>query len=328
MVFNFLSVMVLPLSVFSYSINQNSSFFRTFAEKYSTAKSVLFITLELIKKICFLSFYLVNRKLLIDFLLIYCNSYAAFLTCYMLYLQWTIYKHVLLSVDIEKNPGPDRETLKFCSWNLNSISAHEYIRVSLLEAYNSLYKYDLIGIVETHLDNTVDEGNLSLRGYNLTKSNHPGNLKKGGVGLYVKESFPAKNRADLVTLPECIVSEIQLDGKKYFFAVLYKSPSQTAAEFEIFITNFDVMLFRMSAENPYAVIITGDFNCRSPQWWENDNENEEGKIFEPHTSELGLHQLISEATHIMGDSKSCIDLIFTDQPNLFLESGVCNKVIV
>ena len=240
----------------------------------------------------------------------------------MLYLQWTIYKHVLLSVDIEKNPGPDRETLKFCSWNLNSINAHEYIRVSLLEAYNSLYKYDLIGIVETHLDNTVDEGNLTLRGYNLTKSNHPGNLKEGGVGLYVKESFPAKNRVDLVTLPECIVSEIQLDGKKYFFAVLYRSPSQTAAEFEIFIKKFDVMLSRMSAENPYAVIITGDFNCRSPQWWENDNENEEGKIFEPHTSELGLHQLISEATHIMGDSKSCIDLIFTDQPNLFLESGV------
>ena len=78
----------------------------------------------------------------------------------------------------------------------------------------------------------------------------------------------------------------------------------------------------MSAKNPYAVIITGDFSCRSPQWRENDNENEEGKIFQPCTSELGLHQLISEATHIMGDSKSCIDLIFTYQTNLFLESGV------
>ena len=39
-------------------------------------------------------------------------------------------------------------------------------------------------------------------------------------------------------------------------------------------------------------------------------------------SELGLHQLISEPTHFMGDSKSCIDLIFTDQPNLVIESGV------
>ena len=138
----------------------------------------------------------------------------------------------------------------------------------------------------------------------------------------MKESFLAKNRADLVTLQEYIASEIQLDGKKYFFAVLYRSPSQTAAEFQIVIKYFDILFFRMSAENPYAVIITGDFNCRSPQWWENDNESKEGKIFEPHTSKLGLHQLISEATHIMGDSKSCIDLIFTDQPNVFLESDV------
>ena len=29
-----------------------------------------------------------------------------------------------------------------------------------------------------------------------------------------------------------------------------------------------------------------------------------------------------EPTHFMGQSKSCIDLIFTNQPNLFLENGV------
>ena len=70
------------------------------------------------------------------------------------------------------------------------------------------------------------------------------------------------------------------------------------------------------------MMITGDFNCRSSQWWENDVDNEEGKIFEPFTRDVGLHQLISEPTHIMGDSKSCIDVIFTDQPNLFFETGV------
>ena len=70
------------------------------------------------------------------------------------------------------------------------------------------------------------------------------------------------------------------------------------------------------------MIITGEFNCRSSQWWENDIEKNEGRIFEPFATQLGLHQLISEPTHFMGDSKSCIDLILTDQPNLFIESGV------
>ena len=32
--------------------------------------------------------------------------------------------------------------------------------------------------------------------------------------------------------------------------------------------------------------------------------------------------MISEPTQFKGDSKSCLDLVFTDQPNLFIESGV------
>ena len=73
--------------------------------------------------------------------------------------------------------------------------------------------YDLIGIVETHLDSTVDENKLALNGYTFIKNNHPQNVKIGGVGLYIKDSLPSKRRSDLVTLPECIVYEIQLNRK-------------------------------------------------------------------------------------------------------------------
>ena len=111
-------------------------------------------------------------------------------------------------------------------------------------------------------------------------------------------------------------------GKKYFFTVLYRSPSQTQEQFQAFTDGFELMISKMAAENPYGVIVTGDFNCHSHQWWENDIENEEGKMFEPLTSDFGLHQMISEPTHFVGQSKSCVDLIFTDQLNLFLETGV------
>ena len=126
----------------------------------------------------------------------------------------------------------------------------------------------------------------------------------------------------MVSLPECVVCEIHLNKKKYFFVVIYRSPSQTQSEFDNFIINFELLVSKLHAENPFGIIITGDFNCRSTQWWENDIENNEGKFFEPVTSDLGLHQMISEPTHLMGDSKSCIDLILTDQPNLIIESGV------
>ena len=182
-----------------------------------------------------------------------------------MHTQWSCYRIILLSGDIETNPGPDLGTLNFCSWNLNSICAYEFLRVSLLEAYNSVYDYDLIGIVETHLDTTVDENKLAIDGYTFFNSNHPQNVKRGGVGLYIKESFPAKKRSDLEILSECIVCEIQIKRKKYFFSVLYRSPSQSQEEYEEFTMNFDLMLSKMAAENPHCVIITGDFNARSVQ---------------------------------------------------------------
>lgn len=103
---------------------------------------------------------------------------------------------------------------------------------------------------------------------------------------------------------------------------MYRSPSQDQQEFEDFMNNFELMISKMSDEEPCAIIITGDFNCRSPQWWEGENENDEGKQFEPIMSDLGLHQLISGPTHMIGQSKSCIDLIITNQPNLFIELGI------
>ena len=240
--------------------------------------------------------------------------------CNTLHAQWLVFNTVLLSGDVETNPGP--ETLNFCTWNLNSLTAHDFLRVSLIEAYNAVYDYDLFAIVETHLDSTVDEDKLSLDGYTFTKNNHPQNVKRGGVALYVKDTLPSNRRMDLETLPECIVYEIQLNRKKYFFAVIYRSPSQNQIEFDNFSVNFEIMLSKMRTENPFSVVISGDFNCRSTQWWHDDIENSEGKLFEPITAENGLHQLISEPTHILGDSRSCIDLIFTDQPNLFIDSGV------
>ena len=69
-------------------------------------------------------------------------------TCEKIILCWLVYMIIMLCGDVETNPGPD--TFNFCCWNLNSITSYDFLRISLLEAYNSVYKYDLIGVVETH----------------------------------------------------------------------------------------------------------------------------------------------------------------------------------
>ena len=180
-----------------------------------------------------------------------------------------------------------------------------------------IYNYDPLGIVESSLENSIDQEGRALKGYTLIACNHPLNMTGVGVGLYIKESLPKKHRIDMTTLSECIGCEIYLERKKYFF-VLYRGPSQNQEEFEGFMNKLELILSKMSTEEPYAIIIKGDFNCRSPRFWGDDIETDEGKQFEP----LRLHhQLISGPTHMIGNSKSCIDLIFTDQPNLFIEFG-------
>ena len=74
--------------------------------------------------------------------------------------------------------------------------------------------------------------------------------------------------------------------------------------------------------NPFLTVILGDFNAKSSLWYNNDVTTYEGSKIDGVTSQFGLQQIIKEPTHFIGDSSSCIDLIFTIQPNLVMESGV------
>ena len=64
------------------------------------------------------------------------------------------------------------------------------------------------------------------------------------------------------------------------------------------------------------------FKARSSGWWSGDVDNFEGAWLESITSFYKLHQIINEPTHILPSSSSCIDLTFTNQPNMITDSGV------
>ena len=73
---------------------------------------------------------------------------------------------------------------------------------------------------------------------------------------------------------------------------------------------------------PSFTTILGDFNARSKSWYPDDITSPESTDIDSLTTVHGLQQLISEPTHLFPNSLSCIDLIFTDQPNLLVDSGV------
>ena len=204
--------------------------------------------------------------------------------------------------DIEVNPGPKKNcstSFSFCHWNLNSVIAHNYIKLSSLQVYNSVYKHDVICLSETYLDNSVPSDEC----------------------IYFKESLFIRFLDVPSNLDECLLCELSYKNERCFIATLYRSPSQSREEFEKFLSNFEVFIKAISNQKDAISIIMGDLNARSSNWCKYDTSNNEGVQTDSITSTHGLEQLISEPTHILSNSSLCIDLIFTNQPNLVVDSG-------
>ena len=68
-------------------------------------------------------------------------------------------------------------------------------------------------------------------------------------------------------------------------------------------------------------VILADFNARPSAWSSNYITNINCTLIDSLTTTHGFKQLISDATHILPQSTSCIDLIFTDQPNYIIHCG-------
>ena len=130
--------------------------------------------------------------------------------------------------------------------NLNSITAYNYLKISLLRAYISLHNFDVVCISETYLDSTttLDDGNLEITGYNLLRADHASNSKRGGVCVYYKSS-PALRLYDVHYLQECLISEILIGGKSCNFISLHRSPSQSSDSFEEFADNLQLSLTKL-----------------------------------------------------------------------------------
>ena len=251
--------------------------------------------------------------------------YIIFTILFNFFVQF--FFHIILTTheDIEVNPGPLKiqNNISICHWNLNSLTSHNSCKLSLLQAYNSIHNYDILCLSETYLNSTIDndDRNLTLNGYKLVRADHPSNVKRGGVAIYYKESLAARI-VDTSYLKESLLLEITLKAGKCFVATVYRSPSQSSDDFEIFLNEFEKLLNYTSIDKRSVTAILGDFNSRCSRWWEKDKNTQEGIKLDSLTSSYGFNQLIDEPTHITRNSFSCIDLIFTNQPELTVDYGI------
>ena len=93
--------------------------------------------------------------------------------------------------EFEVNLGPKRnscqsQSFSICLWNLNSLIAHRFAKVSLLTVYLSVDKFDTACLSETFFNSEILTGNenLQIPGYSIARVDHPSNTKQNVV-VYV-----------------------------------------------------------------------------------------------------------------------------------------------
>ena len=68
------------------------------------------------------------------------------------------FQHLLLlqSGHIEINPGPMKSSRpNFCHWNLNGVTAHDFVKIPLIEAFIKANNIDIICLSGTFSDSSI-----------------------------------------------------------------------------------------------------------------------------------------------------------------------------
>ena len=140
----------------------------------------------------------------------------------------------------------------------------------------------------------------------MYRTDHPSNCKRGGVCIFYKVTLPLRI-LNISSQNECINFEVSIANKIRGVIHLYRSPNQKPNEFQIFRSNLELNIDSLFSCKPFLTIMNGDFNVKSKQWCEIDKTSFEGSQLQLLTSKFDLLQIITEPTHILENSRSCID---------------------
>ena len=81
----------------------------------------------------------------------------------------------------------------------------------MIQAYITDQNLNIFCLSEAFLNSSIqsDDHKLKIGGYNLTRSDHPSDSKKGGVCICYKQRIPFIRRDELCSLNNCVVTEIR-----------------------------------------------------------------------------------------------------------------------
>lgn len=191
--------------------------------------------------------------------------------------------------------------------NINSL------RNKLSEIENLLSEKNvyILALTETHLDQTFEDGELFIQGYNVYRKDR--NKYGGGVAFYIRDHLPVKIRTDvMISDIEALWLQIQMPHTKpLLMACCYRPPSADGAYLDKICDMFD-----RSSTSGYEVYFMGDMNID----WLSGKCPLKNKLVNV-ANICGLTQVINKPTRTLlktdgKGSSTCIDHVFTNVPEL------------
>ena len=151
-------------------------------------------------------------------------------------------------------------TLKLSFTNIRSLRSNFVECESFLESNSP----DILALCEANLDDSIDSGNSSVRGYlPLIRKDPITHIH--GLAVYVKEVLPSPRDVSLENSADSYLCfRLALLHSVSYFFFLYRSPSSLLCTvFYSISSNIDEVL----STNPSAnVFVFGDFNVHHKDW--------------------------------------------------------------
>ena len=219
------------------------------------------------------------------------------------------------NLSVEQCPGRPFPELSNLSRNKGIKMLHQNIRGlfnKIPDIQIILYEFNLhvLTLSEIHIisNNYNDEDSLyDIPGYDFIKKNRIKGLD-GGVSMFISNTLKWQRRYDLEgdDLESIWIEIFPHNAKSFLLSTTYRPPDRSKYLFKNFNTLVNDTLNVISSEREECIIM-GDTNIN---YLDKNNHNDIKDIFMLN----GYKQLVTKATRITEDSKTLIDIIFTNKP--------------
>ena len=173
--------------------------------------------------------------------------------------------------------------------------------------------YDIIAITETWLSNTIYTNEIFPYGYNVFRRDRDG--RGGGVLLAVKNTI----HTDQLLMPkhlEVLSCNITLDNFSFYVCLIYRPPNSNEASDALLVSYLDLL------DNSKNLLILGDLNLPDIDWDTYTGSFGTSSAIADLAYNYNMHQLVSDTTHIMGNT---LDVILTNSDS-FCDVEVSSKL--